>query len=56
MLHVASVERSIEFYKLLGFRLIDTEGCGPLGWARMHCEIGQTKSTRPGSSSSSKSA
>jgi len=40
MLHVASVERSIEFYKLLGFNLIDVEGCGPLSWARMHCEDG----------------
>jgi catechol 2,3-dioxygenase-like lactoylglutathione lyase family enzyme len=37
MLHVAEVERSIRFYRLLGFQLIDVEGesgC-PLGWARM---------------------
>src|SRR5262245_33113709 len=37
MLHVAEVERSIHFYRLLGFELVDVEGeegC-PLGWARM---------------------
>jgi hypothetical protein len=37
MLHVAVVEHSIRFYRLLGFQLIDVEGesgC-PLGWARM---------------------
>jgi catechol 2,3-dioxygenase-like lactoylglutathione lyase family enzyme len=37
MLHVAEVERSIRFYRLLGFELVDVEGekgC-PLGWARM---------------------
>jgi|SRR5262245_43061239 len=37
MLHVAEVERSIRFYRLLGFLLIDVEGengC-PLGWARL---------------------
>ena len=41
MLHVADVARSIHFYELLGFDIIDTEGdprC--LGWARMHCEGG----------------
>jgi catechol 2,3-dioxygenase-like lactoylglutathione lyase family enzyme len=40
MLHVRNVEDSIEFYSLLGFKLIDTEDCGPLGWARMHCDDG----------------
>ena len=41
MLHVADVRRSIHFYQLLGFELIDTEGDGAcLGWARMHCEGG----------------
>ena len=37
MLHVAEVERSIRFYRLLGFELVDVEGQqgGPLGWARM---------------------
>ena len=41
MLHVADVARSIRFYELLGFELIDTEGDpGQLGWARMHCEGG----------------
>jgi catechol-2,3-dioxygenase len=41
MLHVADVARSIRFYELLGFELIDTEGdAGHLGWARMHCDVG----------------
>jgi hypothetical protein len=41
MLHVADVARSIRFYELLGFDLIDTEGStGSLGWARMHCQGG----------------
>jgi predicted enzyme related to lactoylglutathione lyase len=40
MLHVAEIENSIRFYELLGFTTIDTEGCKPLGWARMHCESG----------------
>jgi catechol 2,3-dioxygenase-like lactoylglutathione lyase family enzyme len=40
MLHVRSIERSIDFYRLLGFNLIDTGGCEPLEWARMHCEDG----------------
>ena len=39
MLHVASVERSLRFYELLGFETIDTEG-EPIGWARLHCEGG----------------
>lgn len=41
MLHVADVARSISFYELLGFELIDTEGDpAGLGWARLHCEGG----------------
>jgi catechol 2,3-dioxygenase-like lactoylglutathione lyase family enzyme len=40
MLHVGSIERSIEFYERLGFELIDTDHCVPIGWARMHCEGG----------------
>lgn len=41
MLHVADVRRSIRFYQLLGFDLIDTQGdANSLGWARMHCEGG----------------
>lgn len=41
MLHVVEIERSIRFYELLGFVLIDTDRCEPkLGWARMHCEGG----------------
>jgi catechol 2,3-dioxygenase-like lactoylglutathione lyase family enzyme len=37
LLHVADMERSIRFYELLGFDLVDTEG-EPPGWARLHCE------------------
>jgi Glyoxalase/Bleomycin resistance protein/Dioxygenase superfamily len=40
MLHVAEIEKSIRFYELLGFVLIDTDRCVPLGWARMHCDGG----------------
>jgi len=40
MLHVAEIEKSIRFYELLGFTTIDTEGCAPLAWARLHCEDG----------------
>jgi catechol 2,3-dioxygenase-like lactoylglutathione lyase family enzyme len=41
MLHVADVSRSIRFYSLLGFELIDVEGAPDCpGWARMHCEGG----------------
>jgi len=40
MLHVAEIEKSVPFYQLLGFKTIDTEGCGPLAWARLHCEDG----------------
>ncbi|MBZ5648752.1 MAG: VOC family protein [Acidobacteriia bacterium] len=41
MLHVADVARSIHFYELLGFELIDTQGDGGcIGWARLHCEGG----------------
>jgi len=41
MLEVADVSRSIKFYGLLGFELIDTEGDrSRLGWARMQCEGG----------------
>jgi catechol-2,3-dioxygenase len=40
MLHVASVEASIKFYELIGFKLIDVDGCGPLSWARLHCDDG----------------
>jgi catechol 2,3-dioxygenase-like lactoylglutathione lyase family enzyme len=42
MLHVADVERSIRFYRLLGLELVDiegVEGCPP-GWARMHTNDG----------------
>jgi catechol 2,3-dioxygenase-like lactoylglutathione lyase family enzyme len=39
MLHVADVPRSIRFYELLGFELIDTERDGAnISWARLHCE------------------
>ena len=40
VLHVAEIERSIHFYKLLGFVTMDTDRGKPLGWARMHCEGG----------------
>ena len=42
MFHVKSIEDSLNFYELLGFKTIDTDKCGdePLGWARMHCEGG----------------
>ena len=41
MLHVADIARSIRFYELLGFELIDTEGDpGSIFWARLHCEGG----------------
>jgi len=41
MLHVADVARSIRFYALLGFELIDVEGAPDCpGWARMQCEGG----------------
>ena len=41
MLHVGSVERSIAFYRLLGFDLVDVEGPqGCLGWARMRTDDG----------------
>ena len=41
MLHVGDVARSIQFYKLLGFETIDTEGDpDQICWARMHCEGG----------------
>ncbi len=41
MLHVSDISRSIRFYELLGFELIDTEG-GPANfyWARLHCQGG----------------
>src|SRR2546430_5333613 len=41
LLHVMDVRRSIRFYELLGFELIDTEGAPECpSWARMHCEGG----------------
>src|SRR2546430_7788675 len=41
LLHVMDVRRSIRFYELLGFELIDTEGPPECPcWARMHCEGG----------------
>ena len=41
LLHVMDVRRSIRFYQLLGFELIDIEGDPACpGWARMHCEGG----------------
>jgi catechol 2,3-dioxygenase-like lactoylglutathione lyase family enzyme len=39
MLRVRDVDRSIVFYRELGFSLIDSEGSPP-GWARLHCADG----------------
>lgn len=36
-----SIERSIEWYQVLGFRLVDDDGRQPLSVARMHHEGGQ---------------
>jgi hypothetical protein len=38
LLHVAEIEKSIQFYEVLGFTTVDTDRCTPLGWARLHCE------------------
>jgi catechol 2,3-dioxygenase-like lactoylglutathione lyase family enzyme len=46
MLHVAEIEKSIQFYELLGFDTVDTDRCKPLGWARLHCEGGAVKFLR----------
>lgn len=40
LLHVKSIEDSIRFYQLLSFKVIDTDECDPLGWARLHHEGG----------------
>jgi hypothetical protein len=40
LLHAAEIERSIDFYERLGFATIATDGCQPIGWARLHCEGG----------------
>ncbi len=40
MLHAAEIEQSIRFYELLGFSTMMTDGCNPIGWARLHCEGG----------------
>lgn len=40
LMHVGDVEQSIRFYRKLGFKVIDTDGCTPLGWARLHCDGG----------------
>lgn len=40
LLHVASIERSIAFYERLGFEVVDTDRCEPIGWARLHCQGG----------------
>jgi catechol 2,3-dioxygenase-like lactoylglutathione lyase family enzyme len=40
MLHASSIEESIKFYERLGFEVIDTDRCTPLGWARIHHEGG----------------
>ncbi|WP_263359215.1 VOC family protein [Acidicapsa ligni] len=40
MRQVMDVERSIVFYELLGFELIDKVGNTRASWARLHCEGG----------------
>jgi len=41
LLHVSDVQRSLDFYGLLGFEIVDIEKSnGTIGWARMHCEGG----------------
>lgn len=41
MLHVADIARSLRFYQLLGFDVIDVEReGGAISWARVHCEGG----------------
>ena len=39
-IYVSDIEATIRFYETLGFELIDTDRCEPLGWARMHCQGG----------------
>jgi hypothetical protein len=48
LLRVAEVERSIRFYELLGLVKIATDGCNPLGWARLRCEGGAVMLQRAG--------
>lgn len=38
MLHVAEIEKSIQFYERLGFVTVETDHCAPIGWARLSCE------------------
>jgi hypothetical protein len=40
LMHVADIETSIRFYQLLGFVVVDTDRCTPLGWARLHVDGG----------------
>ena len=40
IMHVGEIETSIKFYQLLGFEVVDTDRCTPLGWARLHVEGG----------------
>jgi catechol 2,3-dioxygenase-like lactoylglutathione lyase family enzyme len=40
LLHATDVRRSIRFYEMLGFELIDDDGGNPPGWARLHCQGG----------------
>src|SRR5688500_2179374 len=41
LLHDADIARSIRFYELLGYKVVDTEGAADCpSWARLHCEGG----------------
>jgi hypothetical protein len=46
MIHVKDIKTSIAFYQQLGFKVIDTDDCKPLGWSRIHCEEGAMMSLR----------
>ena len=49
LLHVADVERSLQFYSLLGFEIVDVERAnGSLEWARVHCDGGAIMFLREG--------
>ena len=40
LLNVNSIEASISFYELIGFKVIRTEGSNPYVWARLECDGG----------------
>jgi catechol 2,3-dioxygenase-like lactoylglutathione lyase family enzyme len=49
LLHVADVERSLQFYCHLGFEIVDVERAdGQLEWGRVHCDGGAIMFLREG--------